>query len=159
MVKTYQIVLHEITLEAEIKPYEDGLEPLYSDIQCSTIDHTSAIDILRDSNIDIWLDDEGLLKERPPVFVFIDSYGLFTGALVGNLVFQKHDNDGNSYGLTKEEADTIVEWIEGHYKITVSDEELGEYQSYVIDPRETEKHRRDIEAMKKWALDNGFHII
>ena len=91
--------------------------------------------------------------------VFIDESGLFRGEIVGTIVFQKHDGNGTSIGMTSEEAETVVSYLEAHYKVTRQDNDGNEYSFYVIDPRESEKHRQDVEAMINWALDNGYHIL
>ena len=61
-------------------------------------------------DIDIFADDEGLLKADPKTTLIItdkkNRMKVLT-ALVGNLIFVSHDDEGNTLGLTNEQIDFI----------------------------------------------------
>ena len=61
-------------------------------------------------DIDIFADDEGLLKADPKTtLIIIDKKNRMKvlTALVGNLIFVSHDDEGNTTSLTDEQIDFI----------------------------------------------------
>ena len=65
---------------------------------------------LEDHGIDIFADDEGLLKADPKTTLIItDKKNRMKAltALVGNLIFVSHDDECNTTGLTDEQIDFI----------------------------------------------------
>ena len=72
---------------------------------------------LEDQGIDIFADDEGLLKADPKTTLIItdkkNRMKVLTALvgnlifLVGNLIFVSHDDEGNTLGLTNEQIDFI----------------------------------------------------
>lgn len=155
----YMVVLKEKSLEMEIMPFREGIQPLYEIIQCDTIDHSSAIDDLNERHIDMWVDDEGLLKSRCPVFVFLDDDDNVQGQIVGNVVFQKSNDEGESYGFTMEEAQMVMYWIHNHDVVSVELYNGVVCPCYVIRPYETEMHRKKIADMVQWAKDNNWQVF
>ena len=66
-------------------------------------------------DIDIFVDDEGLLKADPKTTLIItdkENRMKVLTALVGNLIFVSHDDEGNTIGLT----DNQIKFIEDHLK-------------------------------------------
>ena len=57
---------------------------------------------------DIWCDDEGLLKEEKYIG---GASGVGREILCGNLLIAKHDEEGGTIGLTKEEIDEVFSRI------------------------------------------------
>lgn len=58
---------------------------------------------------DLWLDDEGLLKdsdERIISGVLVSREG--TEYLIGNILILRHDDEGNSIGLNEEQIDKVM---------------------------------------------------
>ena len=70
---------------------------------------------LENHGVDIFADDEGLLKPNPKTTLIItdkkNRMKVLT-CLVGNLIFVSHDDEGNTLGLTDEQ----VEFIKSHLK-------------------------------------------
>ena len=70
---------------------------------------------LENNGIDIYADDEGLLKASPITTLIItdkkNRMKVLT-ALVGNLIFVSHDDEGNTLGLTGSQ----VAFIKAHLK-------------------------------------------
>lgn len=65
-------------------------------------------------DIDIFADDEGLLKADPkPTLLITDKKNRMKvlTALVGNLVFVSHDDEGNTLGLTDDQIMFIKEHL------------------------------------------------
>lgn len=142
----YMIVIEEGTLKRYFVPFEDGIKPLYEYIKCRSIDHSSAIDWLTERNLDLWVDDEGLLKNRYPVFVFTDEKGEQKGYLVGNMVIQKHNEEGESLGLSPEECEEVFEWLNNH---SIRESVDRTHKAIFIEYEETLSHRQSIERMIK----------
>lgn len=80
----------------EIKDIKNDLHTYYRIIDCSTIDITQYRDL------DIIVDDEGLLIESPRQTASYRSKdnSVEYGALFGTLIFCNHDDDGNTTSLT-----------------------------------------------------------
>lgn len=72
-------------------------------------------DELTEMGIDIYADDEGLLKENPKVTMLIldDKHQNVERILVGNLVLAGHDGEGNTISLT----DKQIDYIRNHLKV------------------------------------------
>ena len=70
---------------------------------------------LEKQGVDIFADDEGLLKADPITTLLItekkNPMKVLT-YLVGNLIFVSHDDEGNTLGLTDEQ----IEFIQAHLK-------------------------------------------
>ncbi len=70
---------------------------------------------LEDQGIDIFADDEGLLKDNPKTTLIItdkkNRMKILT-CLVGNLIFVSHDDEGSTLGLTDEQ----IAFIKAHLK-------------------------------------------
>ncbi len=70
---------------------------------------------LENRGIDIFADDEGLLKADPKTTLIItdkENRMKVLTALVGNLIFVSHDDEGNTLGLT----DDQIKFIKAHLK-------------------------------------------
>jgi len=92
-----------------VKPGEmlDASQALAADGGCVTVvtDHDGR---------DFWLDDEGLLKAGAQTnYVATKESGYGGGALAGNALVARHDDEGGSIGLT--EAD--ITYYRGHYDV------------------------------------------
>lgn len=68
---------------------------------------------LREQDIDIYADDEGLLADNPTITLFVEDKNKHKtlGFLVGNLIFASHDDKGNTIGLTDEQVNFITEHL------------------------------------------------
>ena len=137
--KKYIVILHSGTLKTEVLEYNKS-KPIREYIGSDYIDHSSAFDELEKRKIDLWVDDEGLLKSLDPIFT----------------AFLKYDNDGNSLGLNEEEKDFILKWLKSHiYRsfdtgLIRGEPETGKYlKSYIVRPYETEQHRKSIQETKE----------
>lgn len=62
--------------------------------------------------LDLWLDEEGKLKSLPGNFLFPRELGTMPGDYAsGTCFFAQSDSDGESHGLTPEEADGALKWF------------------------------------------------
>lgn len=59
--------------------------------------------------IDIWLNDEGLLREDLPLNFVVGSIksGKVAHQICGNVVFASHDREGNTISLTQKQMEKI----------------------------------------------------
>ena len=148
------------TLKLEFEEYDND-KRIAEYIGCDWIDHTSVFDDLENENIDVWVDDEGLLNRRPPAFIFFDEEDNMTGALVGNIGFLKHDDSGYSFGLNKEECESLERWL---FNLHDSDKYLHSddgriYQAFSVRPFETVDHRRRIQDAEEFVKSIGGEVI
>ena len=91
---------------------KNTLEQMYKLIDCSSVDCVSL-----PKNIDIWTDDEGLLKSDSSVIRYLvkesdDSDG-FELHLAGKSLILSTDEEGNTIGLSKDQ----INWVQKHIKI------------------------------------------
>lgn len=160
--KEYIAILKSGPLQIEFEEYDHN-KKIADYINCDWIDHTTVFDDLENSNIDVWLDDEGLINQRIPVFFFVDDNGKFTGQLSGDLAFLKHDDMGDSYGLTWEECQSLKNWLRlhdyGQFTYRPDDDRKEKFFAYICKPFETVQHRKRIEDMKKRFKEDGGFVV
>lgn len=88
------------------KDYCEDLESLQKEvgglIQCAEWFFPN----LQERNIDTWVNEEGKL-EGLPITTILKNDGNLLEVLVGNLCFIRHDDEGNSFGLTEEDVDFV----------------------------------------------------
>lgn len=65
--------------------------------------------------LDVWVDDEGLLKNLQ--FNFLNPH--ITQVIVGPVVVCAGDAEGESIPLTKEIAEKVVVWLDQHSRVGV----------------------------------------
>jgi hypothetical protein len=84
---------------------------------------------LEEKGIDIYVDDEGILKEYPISIVRIkkDDSGAIEHALFGNAIFLSHDDDGYSIGLSDEQ----LKFVQDHLRIAIVGSQNGSPYNYV----------------------------
>ena len=91
---------------------ESTLEQMYKLIDCSSVDCVSL-----PKNIDIWTDDEGLLKSDSAVIHYVirenDESDGFELHLAGKSLFLSTDEDGNTIGLSNEQID----WVQKNVRV------------------------------------------
>lgn len=71
-------------------------------------------DELTERKIDIYADDEALLKENPIPSLFVlkeEDPEQIESILFGNLIFTGYDSEGNSLGLTQDQIEFITDHI------------------------------------------------
>lgn len=91
---------------------ENSLQSKYEKIGCDTVD------VVRlPMRVDVWVDDEGLLKEMNPVMEYsikVEGKSPEKLLLAGNAFFLSYDEQGNTIGLSSEQ----LEWIQKniHYE-------------------------------------------
>ena len=99
---------------ASVKDIEGNLKSLQTEVG-GLITLANYYEELEDHGIDIFADDEGLLKADPKTTLIItdkkNRMKVLT-ALVGNLIFVSHDDECNTTGLTDEQ----INFIKAHLK-------------------------------------------
>lgn len=106
-----------------------GLEDMYREIGCDTIDITTRK--IGGKVFDIIVDDEGLLKEDPQISaVYKRKDGSCEPALVGTLIICSHDEEGNTIDISLEDHMLLCDRIR---IIVVEDRETGKrHENHVI---------------------------
>lgn len=82
------------TIFPHVLHIDNTLEGLRKIIGCRCVAFTE-IEVAG-KNFDVWSDDEALLKENPLPNLYVNDNLI----LFGNLVFAKHDEEGETIGLT-----------------------------------------------------------
>ena len=114
MLQTSQDNIKVVTLEfnkhlnlimPHVKTMENTLKAMWNIIDCHCVTCTQ-IDI-DGKNYDIWSDDEALLTDKPiPTLYINDELVLF-----GNLIFATSDDEGATRGLSDEDMDRVLKFI------------------------------------------------
>ena len=155
----YIAILRSGPLQIEFEEY-DQFKEIAEYINCDWIDHTSVFDDLTACDIDLWIDDEGLLNNKDAVFVFMNDQNDIVGQIVGDVAFLKHDRSGDSYGLTWDECQSLKRWLSDHdFALFNNPNSDRDFYAYIVRQFETEQHRKSIEETKKWFEDNGGFVI
>ena len=96
--------------QVEVRPFDDALEYLQG-LVGGYIEHY-VIDSKLDHNfIDMWIDDEGKLKDGlAPTFALMHEGKLYD-VIFGNCVFSKYDLDGNTLGLTPDDVSRVIGFL------------------------------------------------
>ncbi len=99
---------------AAVKDIEGDLKSLQTEVG-GLLTLAPYYEELENYGVDIFADDEGLLKANPKTTLIItdkkNRMKVLT-ALVGNLIFVSHDDEGNTLGLT----DDQIMFIKAHLK-------------------------------------------
>lgn len=80
---------------------------------------------LEANRIDVWCDEEGKLKNLKASVIVLDDNCEIVEVLAGSLVFTGKAGDGNSYGLTDEQVETIKEVLRHSVSYANPDGTLG----------------------------------
>ena len=112
--RNMQIFKIDTDCNAAVKDIKGDLKSLQTEVG-GLITLANYYEELEDHGIDIFADDEGLLKADPKTTLIItdkkNRMKVLT-ALVGNLIFVSHDDEGNTLGLTGSQ----VAFIKAHLK-------------------------------------------
>lgn len=88
----------------------DALHDYYEALNCRCFDIVSRR--IGKKYFDLFIDDEGLFKEDP-IISAINNLG--SPMLVGNIIFAKHDSEGNTIDLAETEVKYIKKYIQKMY--------------------------------------------
>lgn len=108
-----QILKIDTDSKAGVKDIEGDLKSLQNEVG-GLLTIVPYYEELQEQGIDIFADDEGLLKANPKVSLFVTDKKHRTKiltSLVGNLIFVSHDNECNTIGLTQEQINFITEHL------------------------------------------------
>ena len=107
---------------AAVKDIKGDLKSLQTEVG-GLITLANYYEELEDHGIDIFADDEGLLKADPKTTLIItdkkNRMKVLT-TLVGNLIFVSHDDEGSTLGLTDEQIVFIKEHLKPMLYFTAS---------------------------------------
>lgn len=97
-------------------------------------------DELTEMGIDIYADDEGLLKSDPKISMVVlnSERGYIESVLVGDLIFVGHDNDGDTKGLTDERLVSIYDHLERVFLTATSTGKIETAFTFIFE--EDKKH-------------------
>lgn len=104
-VVTLEFNKHLNLIMPHVKTMENTLKAMWEILHCH---HVTCTQIEIDGkNYDIWSDDEALLTDKPiPTLYINDDLVLF-----GNLIFATSDDEGATRGLTDEDMDRVLKFI------------------------------------------------
>lgn len=114
--------------KAEVKEIVGDLKSLQEEVG-GLITLAPYFEELERHDIDIFADDEGLLKSNPIFTLLVpeeDDPTDVAAALAGNLIFVSHDDEGGTVGLTNKQIDFIAEHLT---KVRYYRPAFGEYKT------------------------------
>ena len=96
--------------QVEVRPFDDELEYL-QDLVGGWLEHYVIDRKLDHLFIDMWIDEEGKLKDGlEPTFALMHEGKLYD-VIFGNCVFSKYDLDGNTLGLSPDEVSHVIAFL------------------------------------------------
>jgi hypothetical protein len=95
----------------EIKEISNELRVLQNEVGGS-IDIPFISETLNEQGIDVVIDDEGKIKQKPITVAIIDTEGKMIEVIAGPVLFTSHDSDGNTIGL----ADSQLEYLQSLFE-------------------------------------------
>lgn len=96
------------TKSVNIRPVDFNAETFLSQAYALIGNSCRCMDIARlPHNIDVWVDDEGLLKSLPIAMTHIKTEDNAEYTLAGNLIFLSHDKEGNTTSLSEIQKEYI----------------------------------------------------
>ena len=93
-------LLYRVDAESLVEVNIDTLDSIYAFLECDTIDHTYLT-----NNLEVYVDDNGLLKEDPDFGVVFFDGNRTMGVLAGNILIVNHDDEGKTVDLTDEQIE------------------------------------------------------
>lgn len=122
--------------ELEFAEFKDDLHYLQK-LVGGHLEHYIISEELQRQRIDMWIDEEGKLKNptAPVTFALFDRDGEYLiDYIIGNCVFSKFDDEGNTLGLTVPETKRIYDWLTRLEIVRMKDTHTGnEYLAYKVD--------------------------
>lgn len=96
--------------QVEVRPFDDELAYLQG-LVGGFIEHYIIDDKLDRQMIDMWIDEEGKLKDGlVPTFALLHEGQLYD-VIFGNCVFSKYDLEGNTLGLDPDEVSRVIGFL------------------------------------------------
>lgn len=106
--KTGKIVAY--THMPHIEPFKTDLKSLQEQVG-GYIEHFIISAELEQKGIDMWIDEEGKYKDYHPTFALCDNNGRVLDMIMGNCVFTRFNQSGETYGLTMEDVADVMKWL------------------------------------------------
>lgn len=102
----------KLALECEIKPFNDELAYLQN-LVGGYLEHYTISKQLDDLHIDMWIDEEGKLKDGlKPTWALADLDGKLIDIILGNCVFSKYNDQGETLGLCESDLDIVRHFLQ-----------------------------------------------
>lgn len=100
------------TLAPEINEFKPDLKSLQDQVG-GYIEHFIINNDLAKLGIDMWIDEEGKLKnDMHPTFALLNQKAdKIVDCIFGSCVFTRYDEEGNTLGLTEEDINRIFNWL------------------------------------------------
>ena len=111
--KTYFLTLKQVCtdslLELKMEVFSEELSALQKQVG-GTIEHFYIDEELTNNHIDMWIDDEGKLKNLKPTMLLYHD-GRLVDYISGPCVFTRYDSDGITYGLRDEDMEKVRQFL------------------------------------------------
>lgn len=120
----------ERSVQVEIKPFKPELEYLQG-LVGGFIEHYIIDRDLDRDQIDMWIDDEGKLKQLEPTWALMYQGGLYD-VIFGNCVFSKYNREGETLGLNQDEVNRVIQFLLSRDKAELMDKSGGTGQVVLV---------------------------
>lgn len=111
--KTYFLKVKEVrqngVIEMSMEEFDPSLKALQNQVG-GFIEHYIIDEALNQRRIDMWIDEEGKMKNLRPTFLLMHD-GEMYDYISGPCVFTKYDSEGETYGLTDEDMEAVREFL------------------------------------------------
>lgn len=111
--KTYFLKVKEVlfggVIEMQMSEFSEELGALQEQVG-GTIEHFIIDEKLNNRYIDMWIDDEGKLKNLMPTVLLMRN-GEMLDYIAGPCVFTKYDDEGYTWGLHEEDMEAVRQFL------------------------------------------------
>lgn len=99
-----------IRRQIEVRPFEESLKYL-QDLVGGYIEHFIIDPDLDRLHIDMWINEEGKFIEGLDPSIALCHEGRLYDVIMGNCVFSKYNDQGETLGLTLDEMNIVIDWV------------------------------------------------
>lgn len=103
----------QIRRQIEVRPFKDDLHYL-QELVGGYLEHFTIDEDLDRLHIDMWIDEEGKLKSDKVPTIALTHEGHLYDVIMGNCVFSKYDDTGETLGLSLDEMNLVIGWLHDH---------------------------------------------
>ena len=96
--------------QIEVRPFNDELKYLQGLVD-GHLEHYVIDDNLDKLYIDMWINDEGKLRDDFKPTIALTHEGKLYDVIMGPCVFSKYNDDGETLGLSLDEMNIVIDWI------------------------------------------------
>ena len=109
-VKIDRSKVRPVRRQIEVRPFNDELKYLQNLVD-GYLEHYVIDDDLDRIHIDMWINEEGKFREDFKPTIALTHEGKLYDVIMGPCVFSKYNDEGETLGLSLDEMNIVIDWI------------------------------------------------